>query len=100
MDLILLLLTVSAFPVACLGFVLWMGALEDSLPAGVARALREPDPPPILAVPVRRTAAAPAPGGWESAVAAQATREAAVEGLPVQRVPTALLPAAEPLAGT
>ncbi len=77
MDLMLVLLAVTAFPVACLGFVLWMGTIEDSIPAGVRRAAREPDPAPILAVPVRRTAAAQAPGWWESVVADAPVAEAA-----------------------
>ena len=50
-----------ALPGLCLAFVLWMGVIEDSIPSGVARAVREPDPAPILAVPVRRTATAAAP---------------------------------------
>ena len=49
MDLILVLLAVTAFPVGCLAFVLWMGVIEDSIPAGVRRAVREPGPAPILA---------------------------------------------------
>ena len=122
MDLMLLLLAVAAFPVACLAFVLWMGVIEDSIPAGVARAVREPDPPPILMVPVRRTAAADAPGWWESVVAdgdpALDRREPVTEpvgtphstganpalDIPEQRTPAPVLPtlpsAAEPLAGT
>ena len=128
MDLMLLLLAVAAFPVACLAFVLWMGVIEDSIPAGVARAVREPDPAPILMVPVRRTAAADAPGWWESVVAdgdpALAVDDPALDGrepvtepvgtphstganpaldIPEQRTPAPVLPAlpaAEPLAGT
>ena len=56
MDLLLMLSVVVAFPVACLGFVLWMGRVEDSLPGAVRRAVRTPDPPPVLAIPVRRPA--------------------------------------------
>jgi hypothetical protein len=116
MDLILVLLAVTAFPVACLGFVLWMGVIEDSIPAGVRRAAREPDPAPILAVPVRRTSA-PAPGWWEGVVA---DANPALDGIPEQRTPAAsalpapalpdatpalpaaatTLPTPEPLAGT
>lgn len=66
MDLLLVLLLVLAFPIACLAFVLWMGCLEDSIAEGVRQAVRQPDPEPILAVPVRRGYAAgdrwPAPG--------------------------------------
>lgn len=124
MDLMLLLLGVAAFPVACLAFVLWMGVIEDSIPAGVARAVREPDPPPILVVPVRRTAGADAPGWWESvtdgnpAIGGQeaATGPAGAPrsrgaspalDIPEQRTPGPVLPAAlpsipaaEPLPGT
>ena len=125
MDLILVLLFVTAFPVGCLAFVLWMGVIEDSIPAGVRRAVREPDPAPILAVPVRRTAAAAeAPGWWESVVAdtdpALDTREPhtrpagtphstdatpTLDAIPEQRTPAPTpslpgLPAPEPLAGT
>lgn len=125
MDLMLVLLAVTAFPVACLAFVLWMGVIEDSIPTGVRRAAHEPDPAPILAVPVRRTAAAPAPGWWESVVADAAPVDAtpaldghepriepagtphstgtnpAPDGIPEQRTPApAPVPAPEPLAGT
>jgi hypothetical protein len=54
MDLFLVLLAAATFPVVCLGFVLWMARLEDSIPDAVRRATRSPDPAPVLAVPVRR----------------------------------------------
>jgi hypothetical protein len=54
MDLFLVLLAAATFPVACLGFVLWMARIEDSIPDAVRRATRSPDPAPVLAVPVRR----------------------------------------------
>jgi cytoskeleton protein RodZ len=60
MDLVLVLVAAAVFPVVCLAFVLWMGRIEDSLPAAVARSLRRPDPPPVLRVPVRRPTPAPA----------------------------------------
>ena len=123
MDLILVLLAVTAFPVACLAFVLWMGVIEDSIPTGVRRAVRQPDPAPILAVPVRRTAVPEAAGWWESVVTdanpalddhEPHTRHAGtphstdasstVDGIPEQRTPATLptpaLPTTEPLAGT
>jgi hypothetical protein len=59
MDLLLVLLAAAVFPVACLGFVLWMSRIEDSIPDAVRLATRTPDPPPVLAIPVR----APAPVG-------------------------------------
>lgn len=58
MDLLLMLLAAALFPVACLGFVLWMGRIEDTLPEAVRRANRKPDPLPVLAIPVRRPAPA------------------------------------------
>lgn len=54
MELFLVLLAAATFPVACLGFVLWMARIEDSIPDAVRRATRSPDPAPVLAVPVRR----------------------------------------------
>ncbi len=56
MDLLLMLLVTTMFPVGCLLFVLWMGRIEDSLPGAVRRATRKPDPEPVLAIPVRRPA--------------------------------------------
>ena len=52
MQLVTMLATVVIFPVLCLGFLLWMAAIEDSLPEAVRKAERQPDPPPILAIPV------------------------------------------------
>ena len=52
MQLVTMLATVVVFPVLCLGFLLWMAAIEDSLPEAVRKAERQPDPPPILAIPV------------------------------------------------
>ena len=116
MDLMLVLLAVTAFPVACLGFVLWMGVIEDSIPTGVRRAAREPDPAPILAVPVRRTAAAEAAGWWESVVTDDdpapdghelhsqrvgtphptGANPALEDAIPEQRTPSTALPAPAP----
>ena len=55
-----MLAMVVTFPVLGLGFVLWMARIEDSLPAAVRKAERQPDPPPILAIPVTRGSAEPA----------------------------------------
>jgi hypothetical protein len=63
-QLVTMLAIVVAFPLLCLGFLLWMARLEDSLPAAVRKAERLPDPAPILAVPVVGViagGAAPAP---------------------------------------
>ena len=76
--------TVIGFPLACLGFVIWMSRLEDSLPLAVRRSERTPDPEPILAIPL---AADPTPA--EPSVVEEPVR------LPVQR--SAPLP--EPASG-
>lgn len=60
MDLLVMLAACAAFPVAGLGFLLWMARLEESLPQAVRRTQKQPDPPPILAIPVRPTRAADA----------------------------------------
>ena len=44
------------FPVVGLVFLLWLAYLEDTLPRDVHRAVRKPDPAPILALPVRKPA--------------------------------------------
>jgi hypothetical protein len=53
-ELILVLLVSATFPVAGLGFLLWMARFEDRLPDAVRRRVRRPDPPPVLAIPVQR----------------------------------------------
>lgn len=60
MQLVTMLATVVTFPLLCLGFLLWMARLEDSLPAAVRKAERQPDPAPILAVPVLSRSVEPA----------------------------------------
>ncbi len=42
-----------AFPVLCLLLVLWLGRLEDTLTRDVRRAQRQPEPAPILRIPVQ-----------------------------------------------
>lgn len=54
MDIALMLLGVTAFPVAGLGLLLWLTHLEETLPRDVRSALRASTPPPVLAVPARR----------------------------------------------
>ncbi len=56
MDLLVVLLASALFPVGCLAFLLWMSRIEDSIPDAVRKATRMPDPPPVLAIPVRRPA--------------------------------------------
>jgi hypothetical protein len=41
------------FPLLGLGLLLWLTHLEETLPRAVDRTRRRPDPPPILAIPVR-----------------------------------------------
>jgi hypothetical protein len=55
MAVVMMLLGALAFGPACLAFLLWLGHLEETLPQDVRRAQRRPEPPPILAIPVRRT---------------------------------------------
>lgn len=89
MDLLLVLLAAALFPVACLGFVLWMGRIEDTLPGAVLRATRKPDPLPVLAIPVRRPAPAvviPAQR-TDSSVALTVVPDAAPATTPVVAVP-------------
>lgn len=56
MDLVTMLASVLVWPWLCLGFVIWMGRIEESLPNAVRKAERRPDPPPVLAMPVQRAA--------------------------------------------
>ena len=49
------------FPAVTLVFLLWLTRLEETLDRDVMRTARKPPPPPILAVPVRKRAAAPVP---------------------------------------
>lgn len=85
MDLLVVLLAAALFPVGCLGFVLWMARIEDSLPEAVRQAKRTPDPLPVLAIPVRRPVPVQAP-------VVPAQRSAPVE-VPVA---SALAPAVDP----
>lgn len=41
------------FPLLCLGMVLWLARLEETLTRDVRRSERRPDPAPILRVPAR-----------------------------------------------
>lgn len=54
MHVLVMLASVVGFPVGCLGLLLWLAHLEDTLPQGVRRSARRPSPPPILAIPVQR----------------------------------------------
>jgi hypothetical protein len=54
MAIVVTLVGALLFGPACLAFLLWLGHLEETLPRDVVRAQRRPEPPPILAIPVRR----------------------------------------------
>ena len=54
MPVVLILAGALMFAPALLGFLLWLSHLEETLQRDVRRAQRQPEPPPILAIPVRR----------------------------------------------
>lgn len=54
MDIALMVLGVTLFPVAGLALLLWLTHLEETLPRDVRSAGRTPPPPPVLTVPVRQ----------------------------------------------
>ena len=86
MQLVTMLAVVLTYPVLCLGFVLWMARFEESLPDAVRKAVRTPDPPPILAVPVRPPAEPTAPPGPVAAdLVVPEQRSGAAENLPTTR---------------
>ena len=88
MQLVTMLAVVVTYPVLCLGFVLWMARFEDSLPDAVRKAVRTPDPPPILAMPVRPSAEPAEPEPPEPAVVdlvVPEQRSGATETLPSTR---------------
>jgi hypothetical protein len=57
----MMLVVAGLFPFGCLGLLLWLGRLEDTLVEDMNRAERANVPPPVVAVPVRREAARPVP---------------------------------------
>jgi hypothetical protein len=61
MSVVVILLGSLSFAPALLAFLLWLSHLEETLQRDVGRALRQPEPPPILAIPVRRPAEPAAP---------------------------------------
>lgn len=86
MELVTMLATVVTFPIVCLSFLLWMAHLEDTLPAAVRRAGRQPDPAPIREVPVGPFGPAPAvPLPQAGASPLTGAGEPAPVHLPVQR---------------
>jgi hypothetical protein len=108
MDLVLVLLAATAFPVACLVFVLWMGRLEDTIPTAVRRSARTPDPAPILEIAVRprttphSTVRNPALDGAEAhtqRIPEQRVQPPVIEPAPAPVVP-APAPVVPPVAGT
>ena len=87
MQLVTMLALVVTFPILCLGFLLWMAWMEDSLPEAVRRAERRPDPPPILAVPVTALVADPAPTQVAEVAEVAATDSTPVVAEPAQGAP-------------
>jgi hypothetical protein len=58
-DIALMVLGLTMFPVAGLALLLWLTHLEETLPRDVRSTLRSRTPPPVLAVPLRQ----PEPAG-------------------------------------
>ena len=52
MPVVVILVGALLFAPALLGFLMWLSHLEDTLQRDVRRARRQPEPPPILAIPV------------------------------------------------
>jgi hypothetical protein len=50
---VLVMIGALLFPLLGLGLLLWLTHLEETLPQAVDRSRRKPEPPPILAIPVR-----------------------------------------------
>ena len=95
MQVVLQLAGAATMPVGAFAFLLWMARLEDTLPADVRRAQRQPDPPPILAIPVRTRQLAPTPAPANEVSAAASVEAVTPPVVPEQR----LVPAPE-LSGT
>lgn len=53
MNNVAVMLVSMLLPLAGLGLLLWLTHLEETLPRAVRAARRKPEPPPILAIPVR-----------------------------------------------
>lgn len=54
MPVVVILIGALMFAPALLGLLLWLSHLEETLQRDVLRAQRQPEPPPILAIPIRR----------------------------------------------
>lgn len=70
MDIALMLLGITSFPVAGLALLLWLTHLEETLPRDVRSAQRRSTPPPVLAVEVREPEVEPSlrgPRTWSPA---------------------------------
>jgi hypothetical protein len=80
-DIALMLLGVTAFPVAGLGLLLWLTHLEETLPRDVRSAMRTSTPPPVLALPVRQPEPALPPAGNDQEWSRQA-RPTGAQALP------------------
>jgi hypothetical protein len=80
MSVVVTILGALLFAPACLLFLMWLSHLEDTLQRDVHRARRRPEPPPIVAIPVRRTDE-PVPLIPEQR-AAPAVERAGIDGVP------------------
>jgi hypothetical protein len=80
MSVVVTLLGALLFAPACLLFLLWLSHLEETLQRDVHRARRRPEPPPIVAIPVRRPDHAPALIPEQRA--APAVERAGTDGVP------------------
>ncbi len=72
-------------PLLGFGLLFWLAHLEDTLPRDVDRARRKPDPPPILAIPVRRVAPTQAVTPTPPAIPAQRTAPVPELTVPTER---------------
>jgi hypothetical protein len=89
MNPVLLVAAVATVPAICLGLLLWLSWLEDTLESSVERAERRNVPEPILAIPVQRVSSPVAPAAQPEAepVAhpmAQPIGEALLAAVPAQ----------------
>jgi hypothetical protein len=102
MNPVLLVAAIATVPAICLGLLLWLSWLEDTLDRSVERAQRRSVPEPILAIPVQRVTSPVAPAarpdtepvGHPMAQPVGESVLAAVPGQPTERQPkpAAVLP--------
>ena len=85
MNLVVMLLAVTLFPVTTMAMLMWLTHLEDTLPGAVRSARHSSPPPPILAIPVQAPVHAPVPAPVRTP--GLAVREEAVARVSTQRSP-------------